>query len=235
MSRKKATRFVESRENHNVLELGNELFKLIKGKWNNIFFQNKNPIILEIGCGKGEYTIGLAKLFPDKNFIGIDIKGDRIAVGSNIAIKENLKNVGFLRIKVQDLMSFFVENEVSEIWITFPDPQPLKSGIKKRLTNDRFLEMYKSILKKDGILHLKTDNELFFDYTIERLKIVGTKNLICTKDLYKSTLNVRHFCIKTRFEEIFTEKGFLINYLSCKFRHKKGLNLAQTKSDPILF
>ena len=139
MGRKKAIRFEQVKYNANVLEPGDELFERIKGNWNSIFFQNNKPIILEIGCGKGEYTIGLARLFPEKNFIGIDIKGDRIAVGSNQAIEQDLKNVGFLRIKVQDLMSFFDENEVSEIWITFPDPQPLESGIKKRLTNDRFL------------------------------------------------------------------------------------------------
>lgn len=218
MSRKKSIRFVQAKNNPNVLEPGNELFERIKGNWHSIFFQNDKPIVLEIGCGKGEYTIGLAKLFPDKNFIGIDIKGDRIAVGSNIAIEQSLKNVGFLRIKIQDLMSFFDENEVSEIWITFPDPQPLKSGIRKRLTNDRFLEMYKSIIIEDGLIHLKTDSTLFFDYTLERIRAFGMDALEYTNDLYQSNLNVRHFGIKTRFEDIFTKKGFLINYLSCKFR-----------------
>ncbi len=208
---------MQAKENLNVLEPGKVLYENIKGNWNSIFFQNENPIVLEIGCGKGEYTIGLAKLFPEKNFIGIDIKGDRIAVGSNNAIVQDLKNVGFLRIKVQDLISFFEKDEISEIWITFPDPQPLKSGIKRRLTNDRFLEMYKSILIEDGILHLKTDSELLFDYTLERLEAFGTKDLVFTKDLYQSDLNVRHFGIKTRFEEIFTNKGFLINYLYCTF------------------
>ncbi len=218
MSRKKAIRFVQAKENLNVLEPGNEIFERIKGSWKSIFFQNENPIVLEIGCGKGEYTIGLAKVFPEKNFIGIDIKGDRIAVGSNNAIEYDLKNVGFLRIKAQELMSFFDENEVSEIWITFPDPQPLESGIKKRLTSDRFLAMYKKILIEDGSLHLKTDSELLFDYTIERLEAFGTKDIVFTKDLYQSDLNIRHFGIKTRFEDIFTKKGFLINYLSCEFK-----------------
>jgi tRNA (guanine-N7-)-methyltransferase len=218
MSRKKSIRFIEARENKNVLEPGNEQFDSIKGKWNGLFFHNNNPIVLEIGCGKGEYTVGLAKIFPEKNFIGIDIKGDRIAVGSNYAIENNLKNVGFLRIKVQDILGFFEENEVSEIWITFPDPQPLKSGIRKRLTNERFLEMYKNILNENGVLHLKTDSELLFDYSLETINSYGTKNLVYTKDLYNSDLNVRHFGIKTRFEEIFTEKGFLINYLSCEFK-----------------
>jgi tRNA (guanine-N7-)-methyltransferase len=217
MSRKKSKRFAQSHENNNVLEPGKELFESIKGKWNEHFFKNSKPIVLEIGCGKGEYTVGLARIFPEKNFIGIDIKGDRIAVGSNNAIQHNLTNVGFLRIKVQDILSFFEQNEVSEIWITFPDPQPLKSGIKKRLTNERFLGIYKTILQQDGILHLKTDSELLFDYSLETLETFGTKNLVFTKDLYNSDLNVKHYGIKTRFEEIFTEKGFLINYLSCEF------------------
>lgn len=217
MGRQKSVRFEQIRLNLNVLEPEKPLFYEIKGNWNGKFFKNTYPIVLEIGCGKGEYTIGLAKLFPEKNFIGIDIKGDRIAVGSNEAIENNLTNVGFLRIKVQDLMNFFAENEVSEIWITFPDPQPLASGIRKRLTNGRFLEMYRFILNPSGVLHLKTDSELFFKYSLETLGSFGTKNLVFTEDLYQSELNVRHFGIKTRFEEIFTEKGFLINYLSCEF------------------
>ena len=217
MSRKKNKRFQESQDNPNVIERGNDLFETIKGQWKELFFKNNNPIILEIGCGKGEYTVGLAQLFPEKNFIGIDIKGDRIAVGSNKAIELKLENVGFLRIQVQDLSNFFDDNEVSEIWITFPDPQPLKSGIKRRLTNERFLKMYKNILNPGGVLHIKTDSEPFFDYTIDTLSIFGTKNLVFTKDLYQSDLNIKHFGIKTRFEEIFTEKGFKINYLSCEF------------------
>ena len=217
MGRQKSVRFDQIRLNRNVLEPEKLLFYEIKGNWNDKFFKNTSPIILEIGCGKGEYTIGLAKLFPEKNFIGIDIKGDRIAVGSNEAIESNLINVGFLRIKVQDLMNFFAENEVSEIWITFPDPQPLASGIRKRLTNGRFLEMYRCVLNPLGVLHLKTDSELFFDYSLKTLISFGTKNLVFTEDLYQSELNIRHFGIKTRFEEIFTKKGFLINYLSCGF------------------
>ena len=217
MGRKKSVRFEQIRLNHNVLEPEKSLFNEIKGNWNDKFFKNKVPIILEIGCGKGEYTIGLAKLFPEKNFIGIDIKGDRIAVGSNEAVENNLTNVGFLRTKVHDLMNFFAENEVSEIWITFPDPQPLASGIRKRLTNERFLEMYKYILNPSGVLHLKTDSELLFNYSLKTLGVFGTKNLVFTEDLYQSELNDRHFGIKTRFEEIFTKKGFLINYLSCEF------------------
>jgi tRNA (guanine-N7-)-methyltransferase len=217
MGRKKSIRFKEIETNFNVIQEGKPLFTTIKGKWGDDIFQNSNPIILELGCGKGEYTVGLAKLFPEKNFIGIDIKGDRIAVGSNQAIEDNLKNVAFLRSKVHNIEDFFFENEISEIWITFPDPHSLESGIKRRMTNERFLNSYREILKPDGILHLKTDNEPFFDYSLETLGMIGTKNLIFTKDLYNSDLNIRHFGIKTRFEKTFTDKGFNINYLSCEF------------------
>lgn len=224
MSRKKEIRFKQNQEQFNVIQEGKPLFDTIKGNWKKEFFKNNNPIVLELGCGKGEYTIGLARLFPEKNFIGIDIKGDRIAVGSNKAIEENLSNVAFLRTKVHDLENFFLENEVSEIWITFPDPHHLQSGIKRRMTNQRFLEIYRKLIDDSGVLHLKTDNRPFFDYSLETLQNFGVKNLVHTFDLYESNLNVRHYGIKTRFEEIFTQKGFSINYLFCEFGIKKGLS-----------
>lgn len=217
MSRKKNIRFKEIEINSNVIQEGKPLFETVKGNWEEVFFKNKNPIILELGCGKGEYTVGLAKLFADRNFIGIDIKGDRIAVGSNQALELGLHNVGFLRAKVHDLANFFNQDEISEIWITFPDPHSLQSGIRRRMTNERFLKIYKSLLNQEGRLHLKTDNEAFFDYSIESLNKFGAFNFIQTKDLYKSELNIIHYGIKTRFEEKFTAKGFNINYLSCQF------------------
>lgn len=225
MSRKKEVRFKQIQENSNVLQEGKASFETIKGNWGGQFFKNMNPIVLELGCGKGEYTVGLARLFPEKNFIGIDIKGDRIAVGSNKALEEGLTNVGFLRAKAHDLDNFFIENEVSEIWITFPDPHHLQSGIRRRMTNERFLEIYRKIIKPSGILHLKTDNRPFFDYSMDTLMNFGVESLVHTFDLYQSDLNVRHFGIKTRFEEIFTEKGFSINYLVCEFGIKKGISI----------
>ena len=217
MSRKKNIRFKEIDINFNVIQKGKPLFETIKGNWDKELFKNKNPVILELGCGKGEYTVGLAKLFPNKNFIGIDIKGDRIAVGSNQAIELGLNNVAFLRAKVHDLMDFFNFEEVSEIWITFPDPHALHSGVRRRMTNERFLKIYKSLLSEHGILHLKTDNEPFFDYSVESLRQFGVCNFIQTKDLYNSDLNIIHHGIKTRFEEKFMAKGFNINYLTCQF------------------
>ncbi|MDR6561736.1 MULTISPECIES: tRNA (guanosine(46)-N7)-methyltransferase TrmB [unclassified Arcicella] len=217
MGRQKAKRFESNIIQENVIQEGKPLYENIKGAWNKEVFHNSNPIVLELGCGKGEYTVGLAKLFPDKNFIGIDIKGDRIAVGSQKAIEGNLRNVAFLRTKIHGLDSFFEENEVSEIWITFPDPQVLQSGVRRRLTNPRFLEIYAKILSPGGYLHLKTDSESFFKYSITALNDFGAKGLIETRDLYNSDLNVRHYNIKTRFEEIFTAKGFNINYLYCSF------------------
>jgi len=224
MSRKKEIRFKENQEQYNVIQDGKPLFEAIKGNWNKVFFKNDNPIVLELGCGKGEYTVGLARLFPDKNFIGIDIKGDRIAVGSSKAIEENLQNVAFLRTKAHDLENFFIENEVSEIWITFPDPHHLQSGIKRRMTNQRFLEIYRKIITESGFLHLKTDNKPFFEYSLTTLQEFGVDNLIFTDNLYQSDLNVRHYGIKTRFEEIFTNKGFSINYLFCQLGIKKGIS-----------
>ncbi len=217
MSRKKCIRFKEIEENYNVIQEGKSHFETVKGCWNQEIFKNQNPIVLELGCGKGEYTVGLAKLFPEKNFIGIDIKGDRIAVGSNKALEQELKNVYFLRTKVHDLEMFFSENETSEIWITFPDPHLLQSGIKRRMTNERFLGIYKNILNPKGFLHLKTDNELFFEYSLDSLNKFGVNNLAFTKDLYQSELNNYHHGIKTRFEITFTDRGFKINYLYCQF------------------
>jgi len=153
MAHKKLIRFAELKTFHNVLENPKDM----PGKWNN-FFENKNPVILELACGKGEYALGLGELFPDKNFIGVDLKGNRIWVGAKKALDQNLNNVAFLRTQIDKINEHFAKEEVSEIWITFPDPQLRKSKAKKRLTHPKFLRHYQQILKPGGLIHLKTDS-----------------------------------------------------------------------------
>ena len=142
----------------------------LKGKWASDFFKNNNPIVLELGCGKGEYSVGLARRYPDKNFIGLDIKGARMWRGCKTAVDENIQNIAFLRTRIELIEHYFAENEISEIWITFPDPQPRRIKENKRLTSPAFLKRYASILKKDLIIHLKTDAFLLYFYTMEIIK-----------------------------------------------------------------
>ncbi|WP_234733851.1 tRNA (guanosine(46)-N7)-methyltransferase TrmB [Tellurirhabdus bombi] len=216
MSRLKLARFEQNRQSPNVIESGKELFTTIKGKWRETYFKNDRPIVLELACGKGEYTVGLARHYKENNFIGVDRKGDRIARGSQQALDEGLDNVAFLRVDILQLGDFFEPGEVDEIWITFPDPQPRQKKEKKRLTYPRFLELYRQILKENGVLHLKTDNTEFFEYSLETLPASGFTDLTHTHDLYASELNLIHLGIKTKYEELFTEKGFSIKYLQCK-------------------
>lgn len=220
MKRRKQYRFAQNAIAENVIENGKPLYNSIKGHWFD-YFKNNNPIILELACGKGEYTVGLAKEFSDYNFIGVDIKGDRIARGSQAALEQGLKNVAFLRTDIQYLREFFDTNEVSEIWVTFPDPQPRDKQEKHRLTHPRFLEIYTELLIQDGLFHLKTDSAPFFEYSLETLPAFGFTNLVFTHNLYESPLNQIHHGIKTKYEAMFFEKGFSINYLQCK--NKKAL------------
>lgn len=215
--RKKLIRFQEIGSRDNILESNNIEPLDIKGKWKKEFFKNNNPIVLELGCGRGEYAVGLAKEFPDKNFIGIDVKGDRIWFGSTLAVENRLTNVGFLRAQIQHLEHYFEEGEVSEIWITFPDPRPKIRDTKRRLTSPRFMNLYKKILSPRGIIHLKTDNTPLFEYTLEVIKEYQVKLLAQTVDLYNSSLDEEHLGIKTRFEKSFFEKGFNIKYLRFYF------------------
>ena len=173
-------------------------------------------MVLELACGKGEYTVGLGRAYPDKNFIGVDIKGDRIARGSLAAQAGGLTNVAFLRTDIRYLLEFFADGEVDEIWITFPDPQPRDRQEKHRLTHPGFLELYRQVLKPGGLLHLKTDNTDFFDYSLQMLSTVGFVDITYTHDLYLSTLNNLHLGIKTTYEAMFFDQGFSIKYLQCK-------------------
>jgi tRNA (guanine-N7-)-methyltransferase len=221
VSRKKLPRFEHNQNARNVIERGKPLYTQIKGKWASEYFHNSNPIILELACGKGEYTVGLAQQFTEKNFIGIDIKGDRIARGSKIAETLQLDNVAFLRTGIQYLDEFFVENEVSEIWLVHPDPQPRDKEEKRRLTNSKFLGLYKTYLKNGGLLHLKTDSAFLFDYSLEVIQQDPDLTLIdVTKDLYNSPLKEEHFEIKTYYEQLFHAKGSNIHYLKAVYNKK---------------
>ena len=165
MGKDKLKRFAELETFTNVFQLN----PVHKGNWNKNYFKNNQPIVLELGCGRGEYTVSLAKYFPVKNFIGIDIKGARIWRGAKTGMEEHISNMAFLRIEIEQLEEHFSENEVDEIWITFPDPQPQISRERKRLTSDRFLTMYKKVLSPNGIVHLKTDNDGLYAYTLEKI------------------------------------------------------------------
>jgi tRNA (guanine-N7-)-methyltransferase len=218
MSRRKLQRFQENEVNRNVVQPGKDVFDKIKGNWNSIQFENNNPIVVELACGRGEFTVGLARHYIRKNFIGVDIKGSRIWKGSTIAISEGLENVAFLRTQIQLLEKSFSPNEISELWITFPDPFPRDGDEKRRLTSPKFLEMYKPLLKNDGIIHFKTDNTGLFDYTLD---LVNRRDdcevMLHTHDFYESPWKEEHHGIKTKYETLFSEKGEKIKYLKFKF------------------
>lgn len=215
----KLERFRIIAERDNVLEQGKVLYMKIKGHWNELYFKNSNPITVELACGRGEYTIGLAEHFPNRNHIGVDVKGDRIWKGSTLAVERNLKNVGFLRAEALGLMQFFSSGEIDELWITFPDPRPKKRDIKRRLTSPRFMEIYRHLIKPGGYLKFKTDNTGLFEYTLEELDLrKDVEDLKFTRDLYSDPLRPECYDIKTRYEEMFSAKGEKIKYLRFKFR-----------------
>ena len=188
----------------------------LKGKWKKEFFKNDHPIVLELGCGMGEYSVGLAIKCPDRNFLGVDIKGARIWQGATMALEKNMKNVGFLRIRIDWIESCFEEGEVDEIWITFPDPQMKKIRAAKRLTHPVFLKRYKYILKDDASIHLKTDSQFLHGFTLGVITGEGHKLEDSTHDLYGSPMVREHMEIKTHYEQIYLDKGMPITYLRFK-------------------
>jgi tRNA (guanine-N7-)-methyltransferase len=187
-SKNKLKRFGENETFGNVFQPTREevvtaVFSL-KGKWNSDFFKNQNPIVLELGCGKGEYSVGLAEKFPNKNFVGIDIKGARFWRGAKTAVDDGLQNVAFVRTQIELIDHVFDNNEVDEIWITFPDPQIKYKRTKHRMTNSEFLKLYKKILKPDGIMNLKTDSEFMHGYTLGLLHGEGHEVLYANHNVY---------------------------------------------------
>jgi tRNA (guanine-N7-)-methyltransferase len=185
----------------------------LKGKWKSDFFKNDNPLILELACGKGEYTVGLATKYPDKNFIGIDRKGARMWRGSKDSFDAQLPNVAFLRTQIGLIKHFFAENEVDEIWITFPDPHPTRSKVNKRLTSPLFLDFYKHILTPNGVVHLKTDSELFYNYTLEVIENLHYEMLEKNADIYAENPVNEDLNIQTHYETIWRKEGIAIRYI----------------------
>lgn len=220
MSKNKLAKFAEMETFANVLQnpvKGSELFTTdapVKGRWNREFFHNDNPIVLELGCGRGEYTVGLARQYGDKNFVGVDIKGARMYHGAKAALAEGLGNVAFLRTNIEFIGRFFAENEVSEIWITFCDPQMKKAT--KRLTSTYFLERYRKMLVDGGLIHLKTDSNFLFTYTVEMLRASGIEPQVVTRDLYgehPGNVPGQLYDIKTCYEQQWLSRGLNIKYL----------------------
>jgi tRNA (guanine-N7-)-methyltransferase len=221
-SKNKLKRFIENESFDNVIQPSrDDLMKfnfVFRGKWKKKVFKNSNPIVLELGCGKGEYTVNLAKLNPNKNYIGIDIKGARFWRGAKTATEEKLENVFFLRTQIELLDFIFEKNEIDEIWLTFPDPQIKFQRRKHRLTNTKFLSIYKNILNDSGIIHLKTDSEFLHGYTLGKLEEMSINPIVSNHDIYKnSNAPVEAIQIQTHYEKIYLNEGKKITYLNFKF------------------
>ena len=183
----------------------------LKGQWSKAVFKNNHPIILELGCGRGEYTVGLGRLFPEKNFIGIDIKGARMWAGAKESLEAGMRNVAFLRTGIELISGFFAPGEISEIWLTFPDPQMKK--VNKRLTGTRFMNLYREILTENGIIHLKTDSNFMYTYTCEMIKVNQYPVQVSTDDLYHSGIADGILSIQTHYEQQWLERGLNIKYI----------------------
>ena len=218
MGKNKLKRFRENETFTNVLQPSREEILSgnfpLKGKWASDFFQNGNPIVLELGCGKGEYTVNLAQQYPQKNFIGIDIKGARFWRGAKTAQEEKVPNAAFLRCQIELIDMIFASNEVAEIWITFPDPQIKYKRTKHRLTNADFLEKYKKILAPDGLIHLKTDSEFLHGYTLGLLHGLGHEILYANHHIYRNEgAPAEVLAIQTTYEKIYLAQGKPITYI----------------------
>ncbi|MBE6267618.1 MAG: tRNA (guanosine(46)-N7)-methyltransferase TrmB [Bacteroidales bacterium] len=216
MGKGKLQKFADMREYPNVVEhhfsIADATPFPMRGNWGKEFFGNDNPIVIELGCGRGEYTVGLARRYPDKNFIGVDIKGARMWTGATEAIRDGLKNVGFLRTNIEIIDHFFAPGEVSEIWLTFPDPQMKKHT--KRLTSSLFLQRYRNIMLPDGIVHLKSDSNFMFTYTRYITEVNKLPVVSCIEDIYADGEAVEPLDIKTYYEQQWLSRGINIKYIS---------------------
>jgi tRNA (guanine-N7-)-methyltransferase len=221
-SKNKLKRFKENETFSNVIQPTREqVFDdslELKGRWKSKFFGNNHPLVLELGCGKGEYTVNLARMFPEKNFLGIDIKGARFWRGAKTALDEGLENVLFLRTQIELIDNLFAENEVDEIWITFPDPQIKYKRTKHRLTNLEFLEKYRKILNSGGAVHLKTDSEFMHGYTIALLHALNFQVEYAHHDVYSTDTAPKEVTgIQTFYEKQYLEQNKKITYLRFNF------------------
>jgi tRNA (guanine-N7-)-methyltransferase len=208
MAQKKLQRFADIKTFANVLEYPEHM----PGKWHD-FFTHSYPVILELACGRGEYTVGLAKLFPQQNFIGVDVKGNRMYIGAKKCLAEQLTNAAFLRTQIERIAEFFAPNEVDEIWITFPDPQLRVSKAKKRLTHPRFLRLYQRFLKPSGVIHLKTDSPDLYDFTKKVIELYDLNLVEDCSDVYKQTAVQEVLKIKTHYESLDIAQSNKIHYL----------------------
>ena len=213
MSRTKLKRFAEIKTFPNVFR--NEVS--LRGAWRQKYFENQNPITLELGCGWGEYTIHLAQSFPQQNFVGVDIKGERLWKGAKFALENNLSNVAFIRNYAEELTDFFAQDEVDEIWIPFPDPRPKKSDAKKRLISPRLLSLYRQVIKREGLIHLKTDDTAFFDFTLDVLEAENCKLHQVVEDLHEANLERSLLTLKTKYERKHLAQGKGIKYICFSF------------------
>lgn len=209
MAQKKLIRFKEIKTFSNVLEYPENM----PGKWKE-HFQNNHPITLELACGKGEYTVGMAQLYPQRNFIGVDVKGNRLWAGAKFAVNHSMHNVAFLRTQIDKIAQYFDEGEVQEIWITFPDPQLRISKARKRLTHPKFLRLYRQFLKSGGLVHLKTDSPQLYQFTKTVIGLYGLKTVTDHNDLYQDPNIQEELKIKTHYEALDIAKSNTVFYLS---------------------
>ena len=231
MGQKKLIRFEAIKHFSNVLEYPQDM----QGKWQE-FFHNEWPVTLELACGKGEYAVGLGRLYPNRNFIGIDIKGNRIWKGAKTALDEGLANVAFIRSHIDKITDYFLPGEVADIWITFPDPQLRGSRAKKRLTHPRFLRLYKQVLKPDGLIHLKTDSPHLYQFTLAVINLFGLELLEHTDQVYTQPEIKPELMIKTHYESLDIAQSNRVHYLCFRINKElpveKDLILKQVDSEP---